>query len=190
MNREVTVSTDGSTDPDRNERLLPIICAIRAKGIDVFVESMTDNKQKVQIPSRKLSLKRMPASLKLKYSTDKIRSLIDDGDVGLSQLLVSIRIENELAGRIREHFNLSQDDFEKLDLDRQTLGWYVSTANEIGLVEDKYRGTVGKISGKRTNLAHDDGYLETMEGSEPRREAMEELLSDAIDFLEQADDQD
>lgn len=53
----------------------------------------------------------------------------------IALLLTAVRVEHELAERIKEDFGLTTSEFGGLGLDRKTLGWYLSKCNELNLVE-------------------------------------------------------
>lgn len=121
------------------------------------------------------------------YTTNKIESLLREDEVGLALLIVSVRVENELYTRVRNHFGLSKEDYEDLKLGSKGLGWHVAKACENDLVKSEYRNSLDNLAKKRSSLVHDDGYLETMEGVHSSRKEIKQLVFEVIEFLEESE---
>ena len=124
------------------------------------------------------------ASVTILHPLNKIQNFINRGDIGVALLLLSVRVESELSERIKSHFEINESQFEGLDLDSNTIGWYLSKANSCDLVDSEYRSTLEKLKNERNALVHDKGHFETIEASQPRKEEIKNILRDTISFLE------
>jgi hypothetical protein len=128
-------------------------------------------------------------------SLDSIREDIEDGDLGIAFVQLSVRVERELHERLDSHIDkidseLRLTGFVKdetgLRNDDHGLGWYVSNANRVGLVDKEYRGTLDKLAEERNKLVHETGYVGELRSGESKREEVKQMLLGTIDFLDDA----
>ncbi|OAQ51492.1 hypothetical protein HTG_18980 [Natrinema mahii] len=77
------------------------------------------------------------------------------------------------------------DQFEDL-YGNDGLGRYRHMAFVLDLF-DQYQGTLKTVVEYRNNLAHDYGYLDTLQTNPDEREAVESVLEDTVEFIDQVE---
>lgn len=58
------------------------------------------------------------------------------------------------------------------------------SVTSLGLTEKEYREGLNDLVGKRTNIAHEDGYLRRLEYNDEEREEVRTVVEDTCDWIE------
>lgn len=116
-------------------------------------------------------------------ATNRIRDALDDDNLDTAILLAATHAEAVLTQRLQRYFEVHHVAFEEL-VGRQTLGWYLSKANQHDLVDQVYREALNDLVEKRNRLAHDLSYMQELRDDEEEKAAVRDIVETCVDWLE------
>ena len=119
----------------------------------------------------------------LVLATNRIHDALDDEKLDTAILLAATHSEAVLAQRLQRYFEVHHVAFEEL-VGSQTLGWYLSKANEHDLVDQAYRAPLNDLVEKRNRLAHDLSYMQKLRDDEDEQAAVRDIVESCVDWLE------
>lgn len=130
------------------------------------------------------------ATATVAFSADNIRERLEDDEYPLALVLTATRLENIVSQAVRRHYDWSQEKFENEGYDEYSLGALMQECVEYGALPEherqlnRMRSGERKIVSLRNNLVHEYGYLGDIEEDEDLQEEVEDVIGDAIDFIE------
>lgn len=116
-------------------------------------------------------------------ATNRIRDALDNDDLDTAILLAATHSESVLTRRLQRYFEVHHVAFEEL-VGGQTLGWYLSKANEHNLVDQAYREALNDLVEKRNQLAHELNYMQKLRDDEDEQAAVRDIVETCVDWLE------
>lgn len=122
------------------------------------------------------------AEISAVYSTEKIREFLEKGEIAISLILVSVRVEHALGKRIKQKQDLSESEFDE-EYGRDTLGDLLVECEEFNLIEEEEDEPFDTLRVKRNALVHDRGFLEELEMNEQMQDEVRELIERIFELV-------
>ena len=126
----------------------------------------------------------------LTFSADNIRERLTKEKHVLALILTATRLENIVSRAVCYHYDWSQEKFENEGYDKYSLGALMEECVEYGALPkhenelNQMRSGEREIVSLRNSLVHEYGYLDEIEKDEDLQDEVEDVIENAIDFIE------
>ncbi|WGI17153.1 hypothetical protein [Methanonatronarchaeum sp. AMET-Sl] len=118
------------------------------------------------------------------FSTSTIQKFLNANQYAIALLLASTRVERILIEKIKKELNLSDENIEKVDLDKAGLGTYRKWCKRLYLIDEEHLTPTANLRDKRNKLVHEDGYLQKLKNQDEEKKAVANILNNIIEYIE------
>lgn len=139
----------------------------------------------VSTPNTSAEASALEATAVVEFSADKIQDRLDDGKIAEALVVTATRLEKILIQALADRYDITVHQFEKL-FGNKSLERYQQMTAILGMF-DQHQNTLDSVVEYRNKLAHDSGYLGDLQTDVDEREAIESVLKDAVEFIDQVE---